>query len=65
MSEDIVERSERAKEENDETEAQRQARELSKAQEGSAHIREEGVTAADKLDEGDLSESDEEALRGS
>jgi hypothetical protein len=38
--------------------------ELAKAQNASNHIHEQGVTAADRLDEGDLDESDEEALRG-
>lgn len=57
---DIDERARVAREENEATEEQLAARDASRAQEGSPHARGDGPL---KLDEGDLSESDAEALR--
>jgi hypothetical protein len=62
VAKDMEERAEAARSENEGTEEQRLARDISKAQEGSEAIRR--TAPLEKLDEGDLSEYDEEQLRG-
>lgn len=61
MPKDMEERAQAAREGGEATEEQIRNRDLSKAQEGSAHIRESAPI--EKLDEGDLSESDAEQLQ--
>lgn len=48
----------------DDDEAAEVSKELAYGQEGTHHLRERGVAAHEKLDEGDLAEADEEELGG-